>query len=74
MTIPGKITDLRDVPAITSASQIGLIWTKSTFISGSQVTDFKVEYDQATNEWVVFETDIQTEAFTATQLTAGLTY
>jgi hypothetical protein len=45
MTIPGQITDLRDEPAITSASQIGLVWTKSTFESGSQVTDYKVEYD-----------------------------
>lgn len=74
MTVPGAISDLVNVASITSATQIGLDWTESTFVSGSLVTDFKIEYDQGIDTWVTLETDIVDSAYTAIQLSTGTWY
>jgi hypothetical protein len=44
--IPDAPLNLQDVPAITSASQIGLEWTEGVYNGGSAVIDYELSYTE----------------------------
>ena len=43
--VPDKPTNLANVPAITTASQIGLSWVEGTTFYGLPVLDYTLSYD-----------------------------
>lgn len=74
--IPDQPTDLVDVPAQTSASQIGLDWNAPVFEGGASITDYKLWYDNASAgaTFTVFTASVPQSDYIATSLTQGQTY
>ena len=74
LTVPAAPTNLRNDPSVTMGDRIGLLWDVSSFESGSSVIDFRVMYDQGTQDFVTVESAVTLTSFTVTSLTAGTTY
>lgn len=74
LTMPDPPTDLNNVAAITTATQIGLTWTSSTD-GGSPIIDYAVSVrDPDTLVFNFAQTGILTTSTTVTGLTAGIIY
>jgi hypothetical protein len=66
---------LPNVPAVTSASQIGLSWEAPVFTGASPLIDYKLWYDNASGTtWEVFTASITDLEYTVTGLVQGSTY
>lgn len=74
MTIPDAPINLAEVEASRTASSITLEWEDGTSDGGATVIDYRVSFDQALATYVVRATEVLTQSYTATGLTAGLTY
>lgn len=68
------VIDLSNDASVTMGDRIGLVWSDSTFVSGSNILDYKIEYDEAQDVFVTLETGITSQSYTVNQLVAGTTY
>jgi len=69
---PGNPVSLANVPAQTTATQIGLSWSEGTYNGGSPVIDYEVSISTTTS-FTVFST-VTTRSAIVTGLTAGTSY
>jgi hypothetical protein len=74
LTIPDAPTDLANVPAVTTSSQIGLIWNEGSANGGSPIIDYTVSYGIDTGSYTMTETSITDTSYTVLGLTVGVTY
>jgi hypothetical protein len=74
LTIPDAPTDLANVPATTSSSQIGLTWNEGTENGGSIVIDYTITYGEDTGSYNNIIAGITGTSYTVIGLTAGVTY
>ena len=73
--IPDAPINLANVPAITTAYQIGLSWTEGVYNGGSPVLDYQVEYKITTDAtYTVYASGYTFTSITVTSLTPGVTY
>ena len=73
--IPDAPTDLSNVPADTTSSQIGLSWVVPVFDGGSPLIDYRLWTDDATGgDFNVLEQSLTSLSYTAVGLTQGATY
>lgn len=61
------------IPARTPTT-ITIEWENGAADGGAQVEDYRVTYDQANDDYVILESAINAQTFTATGLTSGLIY
>lgn len=74
LTYPDAPTDLANVPAITTSSQVGLIWFEGANNGGSPVIDYQIAYGEDTGSYVSLETGITDLEHTVLGLTTGTIY
>jgi len=74
LTHPDAPYDLENVPAITAKHQVGLQWESLSESGGAPVLDFRVNYAAGADDYLVLESGITTKSYTATGLSAGVTY
>ena len=65
---------LTETVASRASDSITLSWTSGAANGGSAVTGYRVSSDGATGTWAVIATGVAATSYTATGLTAGLTY
>jgi hypothetical protein len=63
-----------DVPTITSATRIGIMWTAGLAKGGAPVLDYQLWYDQANGNYVILASSVTLLPFTATGLVTGNIY
>jgi hypothetical protein len=73
-TIPDPPINLSNVPEITLATQIGLVWEDASENGGTEVIDYTVSFDQGIGVWTTFASSIVPQAYTAIGLSQGITY
>jgi hypothetical protein len=71
---PDSPRNLANVPAITSATQIGLTWDTGSANGGTPVIDYQLSFDQGNGTFVVYQSGILATSITVTGLTKGRTY
>jgi len=71
---PDAPLNVQNNAAVTAANVIGFSWTPGTYNGGSPVIDYTISYDGATNNYMVLATGVTSLSYTASLLTAGLTY
>lgn len=74
MTSPDSPINVAETVADRSATSISFTWDKGSADGGSPVIDFRINYDQGTGAWIPLTIGVIQESYTATLLTAGLTY
>lgn len=74
LTVPGTPENLSNNVVVSSGDRIGLTWDASSFVSGADTIDYKIEYDQGLLVFTTLETGVTETSYTATSLTAGVTY
>lgn len=62
--VPDAAINLENVPAITTATQIGLQWSPGASNGGSAILDYRLSYDQSVGTWVVLEETIAGTSYT----------
>ena len=69
--IPDAPTDLSNVPAETTSSQIGLSWVAPAFDGGSPIVDYRLWTDNASGNTfsILEESLVGVNTYTATSLT-----
>ena len=65
---------LTETVASRASDSITLSWTSGAANGGSAVTGYRVSSDGATGTWAVIATGVAATSYTATGLTAGLSY
>ena len=58
--------NLVNVPAVTTAYQAGLSWNIGANSGGTPVIDYRVIYDQGTNNWAILSAGIVLTSYTST--------
>lgn len=71
---PDAPVDFANNPAITSATNIGLQWSRGLSDGGKDVIDHTVSYDQGINKFIVLESGIVGTSYTSPAMTPGTTY
>ena len=66
VTNPDAPLNLVNVPAITSATTIGLSWNVGAANGGSPVLDYRVNWDQGTSVYVVLSTGVTSTSYSTT--------
>lgn len=74
ITSPDTPINLAETEAMRTPSSITLSWTEGLTNGGSAVIDYRVNYDQATGDYVQLADSIVANTYTATGLTFGLVY
>jgi hypothetical protein len=59
---------------LTTATSISITWTNGSNDGGSSVIDYRVSYDQGTNNYVIIASAVPTAAFAVSGLTPGSFY
>lgn len=72
--LPDAPVSLANVPAQTTATQIGLSWSDGAYNGGSAVIDYEVSYAEAPSGSFSVFTTVTTQSATVTGLTAGTSY
>jgi hypothetical protein len=72
--IPDAPFNLLNSAVITAANVIGLTWTPGIYNGGASVLDYTISYDQGTNSYMTLASGVVGTSYTATLLTAGLTF
>jgi hypothetical protein len=59
-----------NIPLITNAHQIGLAWLPPQFDGGSEILDYAIWYDNASDQatWTELESGLTVTTYTATNL------
>lgn len=71
---PDAPVTLANDAAITASTQIGLTWSAGAFDGASPIIDYRITFDQGTNNWVPLASSITLTSFTATDLTPDTVY
>jgi hypothetical protein len=71
--VPDKPISLADDPLVTTAYQVGLVWSDGAYSGGTSIIDYRVSYTDDTS-YSVFSDSITTTSVTVTGLTPGVTY
>ena len=74
LTKPDAPNTLANVPAKTSASQISIAWIKGVAEGGTPVIDYRLWYDQANGNYIVFQAGVLPQSYITTALTMGNSY
>ena len=74
LTYADPPTGLTETVAARTASTITFTWTPPVFNGGTPVLDYLIFSDQALMTWTQIASAITTTSYTATGLSAGLTY
>ena len=74
LTIPDSPINVANVPSSTTATQIGLVWADGLENGGSDIIDYRVQYDQGTSNFINLESNILTRNYDAKSLQVGVTY
>lgn len=73
--VPDAPINLADAPLITSSSQIGLGWEAGASSGGEPILDYRIYYDQSTDNWVELVDSVTTRSYTTSVLLIkGRTY
>ena len=72
--IPDSPLGLQNNAAITAANVIGLTWSAGIYNGGASVIDYTISYDQGYNSYKTLASGVIGTSYTATQVTAGLTF
>jgi hypothetical protein len=73
--LPDSPVSLIDVPATTTANQVGLSWSDGAYNGGSLVIDYQVSFtEESSSTYAIFASGILTQSTTVTGLTPGVTY
>jgi hypothetical protein len=64
LTNPDAPLQLQNVPATTNASRIGLSWVTGSANGGTAVIDYRISWDQGTNNYIVLASNIGTTSYT----------
>lgn len=72
--MPDAPINLLNVPSVTNANQIGLEWSEGASNGGTAIIDYLIQYAEVSAEFETLEVAVTTKSYTATSLTAGLTY
>lgn len=74
VTYPDPPINLVEDWAPKAQTTIGLAWEDSAFNGGSAFLDYRISYDQGTNDYVVLKTGNVLKTYSAENLTPGTTY
>lgn len=66
--------NLANVPALTSATTIGITWQAGAANGGAPVLDYQLWYDQANGNYVILASSVTLLPFKATGLITGNNY
>lgn len=73
--LPDAPLNLANVPAVTTAYQVGLTWEEGAYNGGSAVIDYTVSFtDVGTDSLAVFSSNVVGTTETVTGLSPGVTY
>jgi hypothetical protein len=74
-SVPEPPKDLQNDLAVTSDTVVGIIWSDGYTDGGSAIIDYRVWYDQGTDNWIVADNAVTTREYRTTDsLIAGETY
>lgn len=72
---PDVPLNLREVPGLTTAYQVGLIWEDGLYDGASPVLDYQVSYKEVSSStYIIFASNIIEKTEIVTSLTPGLQY
>jgi hypothetical protein len=74
LTVPNAPRFLIETISARTENSITFTWSAEAANGGAPVLDYRVSYDQASDTYIELESGVTTLAYTATVLTAGLTY
>jgi hypothetical protein len=66
--VPDVPTGLQNDDVITTGSQAGLFWTAPVFDGGSEITDYRVLFDNLGDTFVVLESSVASTSYIAIDL------
>lgn len=73
-TTPDAPINLAENTSLRTKSTIGLTWSKADFIGDAEIIDYRVNYAQLGGSYSILASNIASPLYTATKLTAGVTY
>ena len=74
LTTPDAPINLANNPLQTAATQISISWNPGATNGGASVEDYKISFDQGTNNFVPLASGVATTSYLVTGLIAGTTY
>jgi hypothetical protein len=74
LTSPDKPINVAEIVVQRAATSISFDWDKGAANGGASVIDYRINYDQGTGNWVPLSIGVLNQYYTATGLTAGVTY
>ena len=75
MLVPDAPVNLFDLPAVTKANKIGLVWDEGDSSGGEAIIDYRIFYDQSSNTWTELVSGVTDPTYTTdTIMTKGHTY
>jgi titin len=73
--VPTAPQELRNVPEVTTAYQVGVVWNVPVYDGGSPILDYKLEYRESTAaDWVLWDDAITLTEDVIFSLTPGTYY
>lgn len=64
--MPDYPVNLANDPAITDKTQIKIDWQDGSSDGGATILDWRINYDQATGNYIVLETGVTQRSYTTT--------
>lgn len=74
LTKPDAPVSIMETESERSITSITFSWSDGLSDGGAPIIDYRISYDNALSAWEVRAENVQTKSYTATGLTAGLTY
>lgn len=74
LRIPDVPVSLSNVPEITSATTIGLVWLDGADNGGTAIIDYTMSYAEENGSYETLEVAITEQTYTAISLTSGVVY
>lgn len=69
LTIPNAPVSLVETISARTDNSITFTWNAGSADGGAPILDYRINYDQSNDEWIVLDTEITETHYTATQLT-----
>ena len=74
LTVPDAPINLANNPVQTSATQISISWANGATNGGASVLDYRIYYDQGTNNYVPLSSGVTMTSYLVSGVIAGTTY
>lgn len=71
LTIPDAPVNLEETIEARTDNSITFTWSPGSADGGAPVLDYRINYDQASDSYIVLDEEITETSYTATQLTQG---